>query len=143
MNKTTLASFLVGLIFILGCTQQAETTQGTLQENIITPTTIPVEQKPSSIVPAEEKTIAKDTGTVDVTIEGFAFNPATITIKKGTTVRWTQRDSVKHTVTSDDGIFDSNLLSLGQTWSYTFDKSGTFSYHCRPHPNMKGKVIVE
>src|SRR3989338_96394 len=105
MNKTTLVLFLAGLIFILGCAQQAETIQTPSKDIIAPATTIPVEQNPSSIMPAEEKKVAKDTGTVDVTIEEFAFNPETITIKKGTTVIWTQRDSVKHTVTSDTGIF--------------------------------------
>jgi len=143
MNKTTLVLFLAGLIFILGCAQQAETIQTPSKDIIAPATTIPVEQNPSSIMPAEEKKVAKDTGTVDVTIEGFAFNPETITIKKGTTVIWTQRDSVKHTVTSDTGIFESNLLSEGQTYSYTFNKAGTFDYHCRPHSSMIGKIIVE
>ena len=91
----------------------------------------------------EKQAATAETGVIEINIEGFAFNPATIRIAKGTTVRWTQKDSTQHTVTSDDGVFGSPLLSKGETYSHTFNEAGTFDYHCTPHPSMKGKIIVE
>ena len=71
-----------------------------------------------------------------------AYDPAVIRIKAGTTVMWMNDDVVAHTVTADDGSFDSGFLNPGQSWSFTFDKAGTYAYHCTPHPWMKGTVIV-
>ncbi len=82
-------------------------------------------------------------GEVDVTVQNFAFSPATITVKAGTTVRWTQKDSTTHTVTSDNGVFDSKNLAQGQTFTYTFSTPGTYNYHCSIHSYMTGTVIVQ
>lgn len=79
----------------------------------------------------------------EVEISGFAFVPATITIPVGTTVTWFNKDSVAHTVSSREGVFDSGNLSGGATFSYTFDQNGSFEYYCKIHPSMRGKVIVE
>jgi len=79
----------------------------------------------------------------EVKISGFAFVPATITIPVGTTVTWFNKDSVAHTVSSREGVFDSGNLSGGATFSYTFDQNGSFEYYCKIHPSMRGKVIVE
>ena len=81
--------------------------------------------------------------TVHVTIQGFAFSPQTITVAPGTTVAWTNKDSVNHTVTSDTGAWPaSSPLATGQTFSHTFTKAGTYPYHCSIHPSMTAKVIV-
>lgn len=78
-----------------------------------------------------------------VAIENFAFSPAAITVKKGTTVTWTNNDSTSHTVTGDQtGGPDSELLGQGKSYSFTFNTVGTFAYHCAPHPQMTGKVTV-
>jgi plastocyanin len=80
---------------------------------------------------------------VQVTIQNFAFSPQTITIAPGTTVVWTQKDSVAHTVTSDTGAWtDSGTLAQNKTFSVTFTKPGTYPYHCAIHPSMIAKVIV-
>lgn len=81
--------------------------------------------------------------TNEVSIKNFAFSPATITVKKGTTVTWTNEDSVSHTVTGDNGGPSSELIGQGDTYTYTFNEVGTFGYHCKPHPSMVGKVVVE
>jgi plastocyanin len=78
-----------------------------------------------------------------VEISGFAFVPSTLTVSVGTTVTWTNKDSVSHTVTSDDNLFDSGTLPTGATFDHTFDQKGTFEYHCSFHPYMTGKIIVE
>jgi plastocyanin len=78
-----------------------------------------------------------------VAIQNFAFSPATITVKVGTKVTWTNKDSAAHTVTGDsnDGPA-SGTLAQGASYSFTFSKAGTFSYACSIHPNMKGTVVV-
>jgi len=75
-------------------------------------------------------------------IENFAFVPSEITILKGTTLTWTNLDDTQHTVTSDDGKFDSGQLGKGQTFIFAFEETGTFNYHCGNHLNMKATVIV-
>jgi plastocyanin len=81
-------------------------------------------------------------GANEVWIQDMAFNPSSITISAGTTITWTNKDAVAHTVTSDSGLFDSGTIGSGKTYSRTFDTAGTFSYHCSIHPAMTAKVIV-
>jgi plastocyanin len=80
--------------------------------------------------------------TADVTIVGFAFDPAELRVVAGTTVTWTNRDSVPHTATDGDGSFDTGTIDGGASGSHTFDAPGTFDYVCAFHPNMTGTVIV-
>ena len=78
-----------------------------------------------------------------IDIQGFAYSPSSITINVGDTIVWTNYDSASHTVTSNDGTFDSGGISTGSTFSFTFTNAGTFNYHCSPHPNMTGSVTVQ
>ncbi len=87
-----------------------------------------------------QKTQPQPATTNAIDIMDFAFNPDTITVTKGTTVTWTNKDSAQHTVTGT--AFTSETLGQGQTYSYTFNEAGTFEYHCRFHTSMLGKVIV-
>lgn len=85
---------------------------------------------------------------INGTTNAYAFSPATITIKVGTTVTWTNMTSAPHTVTSDDGkSFDSGIsnpiTASGGTFSHTFMTAGTFAYHCQFHPFMKATIIVQ
>ncbi|GEM_PF-1296172 len=77
-----------------------------------------------------------------VRIVDFAFTPKTITIARGTRVRWTNTGSVAHTSTSNTGKWDSGTIAPGASFSRVFRRAGTFRYHCSIHPNMKGKVVV-
>ncbi len=80
-----------------------------------------------------------------VSIANYAYGPPKIKVKKGTKVTWTNKDTVGHTVTSDDDskeVINSPLLEKDQFFSYTFNQTGTFNYHCQPHPYMKGSVEV-
>lgn len=81
-------------------------------------------------------------GSNSVNIVNYAFNPAVLSVPTGTTVTWTNGDSVAHTVTSDTGAFESGNLAKGQSFSYTFNTAGTYDYICSIHPSMKGKVVV-
>jgi len=80
---------------------------------------------------------------VSVTIENYAFQPDPVTVAAGTTVIWTNRDEVSHTVVSNDGLFSSPELEANQRFEFTFKKAGSFAYFCSLHPEMKGKVIVK
>ena len=81
-------------------------------------------------------------GTNEVWIQGMAFSPSSITVVAGTTITWTNKDAVSHTVTSDAGLFDSGSISSKGTYSYTFSTPGTYQYHCSIHTLMTSKVIV-
>ena len=79
-----------------------------------------------------------------VYIQNFAFNPTNLTVKVGTTVTWINQDSTTHTVTSDNGAFQSSgNLNQGTNYTFTFTKAGTYPYHCSIHPNMKGTILVQ
>lgn len=77
-----------------------------------------------------------------VKIKDFSFHPAKITVAPGTTVVWTNDDSVPHTVTAANGAYNSGELDQGMTFSHTFAKAGDFKYHCSFHGGMKGQVVV-
>jgi len=77
-----------------------------------------------------------------VSIANFAFSPDPLTIPVGTKVRWTNKDSPPHTVTADNGTFDSGTLNTGDEFAVDFGQPGTYTYHCAIHPNMTGTIIV-
>jgi plastocyanin len=77
-----------------------------------------------------------------VSIDGFAFAPVTLTVPVGTTVTWTNRDEEPHTVAASDGSFHSPGMGTGATFAHTFATVGTFDYVCSIHPMMRGTVVV-
>lgn len=77
-----------------------------------------------------------------VAIKGVKFQPAELTVPAGTEVTWTNQDPTPHTVTADDDSFDSGILDPGATFSWTFETSGTVTYFCNVHPDMKGSIEV-
>ena len=81
--------------------------------------------------------------TTEVKIDNFSFGPAVLTVPVGTTVTWTNRDDIPHTVVSTDGAFKSKVLDTDEKFSFTFTKAGTFPYFCSIHPKMTGKVVVQ
>jgi plastocyanin len=96
-----------------------------------------VMQTPSSTTePAEEP--AETT----VEIRNNAFNPPQLNVAPGTTVRFVNRDSVPHTVTADNKLFDSGELAPGASYPVVLDGAGTVTYHCELHPEIKGSIVV-
>lgn len=71
-----------------------------------------------------------------------AYAPSVIKVSSGTTVTWTNNDTILHTVTDLGGEFDSGFIQDGESWKYTFDSAGTYYYFCSIHPWMRGAVIV-
>jgi plastocyanin len=83
------------------------------------------------------------TETTEVKIDNFSFGPGTLTVPVGTTVTWTNRDDIPHTVVSTEGAFKSKVLDTDEKFSFTFSKAGTYPYFCSIHPKMTGKVIAQ
>jgi plastocyanin len=79
----------------------------------------------------------------EVKIDNFSFGPAELTVPVGTTVTWTNRDDIPHTVVSTDGVFKSKVLDTDEKFSFTFSKAGSYPYFCSIHPKMTGKVVVQ
>ena len=73
----------------------------------------------------------------------FMFAPLTVTIPAGTTLTWTNRDDEPHTVVSDTGLFRSGALDTNESFSFKFEKPGTYHYACSIHPRMVGTIVVQ
>ena len=82
------------------------------------------------------------TGVPQLNIQNFAYQPANMQVRAGTTVTWTNQDNVPHSVTFKNGMKDSGLLSQRQSFSYTFNTPGTYQYYCTVHPYMVATVTV-
>jgi len=78
----------------------------------------------------------------EVKIDNFSFGPNVMTVPSGTTITWTNRDDIPHTVVSSDGAFKSKVLDTDEKFSFTFSQPGTYEYYCSIHPKMTGKVVV-
>jgi plastocyanin len=79
----------------------------------------------------------------EVKIDNFSFGPATLTVPVGTTVTWTNRDDIPHTVVSNDKVFKSKVMDTDEKFSYAFAKAGTYAYFCSIHPKMTGTIVVQ
>lgn len=77
-----------------------------------------------------------------VVIEGVRYEPEIVTVKRGDTVTWINKDPFPHTVTAN-GVFDSHDVPPGKSWKYTPGRVGSYNYSCTLHPNMKGTLNVE
>ena len=79
-----------------------------------------------------------------VTIDNFSFTPATLTVKAGTTVTWTNQDDIPHGIGSANNAFPkSKALDTDDSYSFTFTTPGTYQYFCYLHPKMVGSIVVE
>ena len=93
----------------------------------------PTPTKPDPSAPAPDATVS---------ISNFAFAPASVTIKAGGTVQWTNADSAPHTATDLNGAFDSGNLAQGGKFSFKFATPGTYTYHCLVHSMMTNATVV-
>ena len=90
---------------------------------------------PSYVVAASDPT--------NIVVKDYMFTPLKLTIKAGAKVTWTNMDDEPHTVASDEGLFRSAALDTNDSFSYRFDKPGTYHYTCTIHPRMVGTITVE
>lgn len=143
MKSKVFASFLVIIVVVGGFllwqmmdddNDEPEPTQNTNSQNSSEDDT-PIDQAEDVVDQATSKSVE---------INNFDFAPGNLSVKKGTTVTWTNKDSVAHTVTSDDegGPLDSGNFGQNETFSFTFNEVGSFAYHCVLHPQMTGTVTV-
>jgi plastocyanin len=86
---------------------------------------------------------AQTAASAAVKIDNFSFGPTALTVPVGTTVTWTNRDDIPHTVVSTDGVFKSKALDTDDKFSFVFTKPGTYAYFCSIHPKMTGTVVVQ
>ena len=135
------ALFIILVIGLLaaGCggTSATTTTAGS------TPTTAGVSTTGGVTTTAGVSTTTGGAGGAQVVMKNFAFAPASVTIKAGDSVTWTNQDGTTHTVNGDNGEFTSGNIASGATFTFKFDKAGTYSYHCSIHPTMKATVVVQ
>jgi plastocyanin len=108
-------------------------------------TTVPAKETPAeATTPAESTTPAPNTtitrGTLPINAHGF--DPAQLSIASGTTLRIVNTDPEWHTATADNGLFDTGVLEAGESFEVYFEGSGTVTYHCKLHPDMKGSIVV-
>jgi plastocyanin len=121
-------------------TQQVQATANPSQEPTSAPTvTGAMEHSASNGAMMMQESSAKTT----ITIQNYAFGPKTTTVKVGTTVTFINKDAVSHTATADDKSFDTGLIAQNAQKTVTFSKPGTYSYYCRPHPNMRATIVVQ
>jgi plastocyanin len=155
-----------GVLALAGCgssrtnaSTQPTATQGVTTVTALTATTHPAMSEPAPTSVAAPATIRSSAATTAaivtsapsassvaataVSIDNFAFAPATVAVKTGATVTWTNNDGEPHTVAFDDGQARSPVLSApSATFSHTFTHAGTFTYHCSIHAYMSGTVTV-
>ncbi|MES2437064.1 MAG: plastocyanin/azurin family copper-binding protein [Patescibacteria group bacterium] len=110
--------------------------QATTSVKATTPKPTPSTTKPTTPI------VKSTSNSVAVSIKGYDYWPKTLSVKKGTMVTWTNEDIAKHTVTGSNGGPASAFFGKGETYSYTFNETGTFEYFCEPHPYMKATVVV-
>lgn len=112
-------------------------------ESTTTQQTTPTEQDTTDN--EQPATGTEQTSVEQVDISNFAYSPKELTVKVGTTVKWTNKDSVAHTVTKSAGESDgpdSPSLGQGDSYEFKYTKAGTYEYFCTPHPQMTATVTV-
>ena len=111
-------------------------------------TSIPSNEPAESTTPTESKAPVQSEPSpptetsVAVEIHDHTFDPSQLKVAAGTTVTWTNRDTDAHTVTADNGLFDSGVIEPGKSYSTWLGRAGTVAYPCEKHPEMKGSVVV-
>jgi plastocyanin len=98
------------------------------------------------ILGAAEMYVPSTAETADATkvvMKDFMFMPTPVTVKAGSTVTWTNMDDEPHTVVSDTGLFKSGGIDTSESFSYKFDRPGTYRFTCSIHPRMVGTVVVQ
>ncbi|MCK5661171.1 MAG: cupredoxin domain-containing protein [Methanosarcinales archaeon] len=134
-NALVVISILLLATFLSGCTDYEMSTE---EESKLKDGVVPHVNKPDAIVQDSD-------AVVYVNIKGGVFVPETITVKPNTKVIWTNwhLNSPDHTVSSNDDLFESGTLTVGDTFTYIFKESGVYNYRCTYHSYMRGTVVVE
>ena len=91
----------------------------------------------------QSRSTAASADPTKIVVKDFMFTPTPLTVKAGSTVTWTNMDDEPHTVVSDTGMFKSGGMDTNESFSYKFDKPGTYHFTCSIHPRMVGTIVVE
>lgn len=147
MKKINFVIFILAILVLAGAGCYGTTPASTPGTNV------PAANVPAAnnIVPTNENILPPSVNTnqpaeespktAAVLLENFSFSPPSVTIAAGGEVTWTNRDSVDHTVTGEN--WGSELFGKDQSFTKKFETPGVYPYHCAPHPNMTGRVVVE
>jgi plastocyanin len=142
-----LASGFLGVVvmalFLAGCGGSSSSVNTSVPPTATTAPTSPPATVAPTTAPASPTAVSGNSAAV--TIQNFSFSPKVVTVKVGTTITWTDKDSTAHTVTSVSGPTSFNsgdLTPSGGTFHFMFSQAGTYSYHCMIHPSMTATVIV-
>lgn len=138
MRKFLFFGFLIFILAGAGCVSSE--TNSNSPETGEPAIDVSVESSGGEEVPVIDVQYKEVTDSAEVEMKNFSFSPENVTVKKGGKVTWTNRDGAKHDVSGDG--WQSELLGQGGSFTKNFDEAGTFDYHCTPHPDMIGKVIV-
>jgi plastocyanin len=130
-------ALLAVALLVIGCSSSTNTYGNSPATTQATPTTAAAGGGTATT------TAAGATAGTQVEIKNFSFSPASLTVKAGDTVTWTNNDTATHTVTADDNSFTSSDLAPGASFKHTFAKAGTVAYHCSIHPSMTATVVVQ
>jgi len=87
--------------------------------------------------------VADNADSTKIFVKDFMFSPTPLTVKAGSTVTWTNMDDEPHTAVSDTGLFKSGGMDTNESFSFKFDKPGTYHYTCTIHPRMVGTIVVQ
>ncbi|WP_410509194.1 cupredoxin family copper-binding protein [Methanosarcina hadiensis] len=139
---------LCSVFMAIGCAEQGAEEGPAGEEPAEEATPVEAVTPGPTVTPVDEEAATEETPglpingeTVEVMIEDNAFNPATVNISAGDTVRWTNLDSTPHAVRGP--TFGIENLGPGASYEFLFTDQGTYEYYCSIHPEMRGTVIVE
>jgi plastocyanin len=141
MRKSGLIAIIILAVLIIG---GALALNNNSTNNTPPPTSSSTQNKSNTSSTASNSNQTSATGKVD--IRNMMFTPSQITVAKGGAVTWTNNDSTAHTVVDDlsnVGGPNSGNIEPGATYSFTFDKAGSYQYHCSIHPYMRGTIVVK
>jgi plastocyanin len=141
MRKSGLIAIIILAVLIIG---GALALNNNSTNNTPPPTSSSTQNKSNTSSTASNSNQPSATGKVD--IRNMMFTPSQITVAKGGAVTWTNNDSTAHTVVDDlsnVGGPNSGNIEPGATYSFTFDKAGSYQYHCSIHPYMRGTIVVK
>jgi plastocyanin len=132
---------LLSAVLLAACSGSGTASAGASVAASAAAPSVATSQAPASTAPSASASGAA--GGSAVSVKNFAFAPPSLSVAVGTTVTWTNEDTTAHTVTADDGTFDSKNIASGATFTQTFDTAGSFAYHCTLHPNMTATIEVK
>ena len=129
-------------LLVAGCTSSSNPSPSPSAATVSATTTTATSNASTSIAtssPSPSASAASQT----VVIQGFSFQPASITIQTGASVTWQNDDPVSHQIVSNTNTFSSPVLNTGGSYTHVFDQAGTYPYHCGIHPSMTGTITVQ